>query len=174
MSAATPQSPATPSPANGQPESSSQNPTTLDRIILDYLKIRGHSSAEKALREEISQLSSEEKGKQRETASTEELVQSLAVFAQKSKSGENALKDSSTVLQELGSIGSPASLQNLIASIGAVGAEEILSQDPTDQHEGFRELEAWVDGSLDMYRVCVVASSTDLLLMLITLPAARI
>ncbi|KAK2461975.1 hypothetical protein APHAL10511_006438 [Amanita phalloides] len=152
MSAATPptnaQSPATP-PAT---DSANQNLTPADRIILDYLKNRGHFSAEKALREELGQSSLEEKGKQRETTSAEELVQSLAAFSQKLKSGENALKDSSTVLQELGHIGSPANLQNLISSIGAVGAEEILSQDPTDQHEGFRDLEAWVDGSLDMYR----------------------
>ena len=162
MSAATPttnaQSPA-PSP---QPDSSNHSVSAVDRVILDYLKTRGHSAAEKALREELGHLSSDEKGKQRETASTDELVQSLAVFASKIKSGENALKDSSAVLQELGNIGSPANLQNLISSIGAVGAEEILSQDPTDQHEGFRELEAWVDGSLDMYRVCATVSPVDI------------
>jgi len=161
MSAATPptnaQSPA-PSSPNAQPDSSNQSASALDRIILDYLKNRGHSAAEKALRDELGQSPSDEKGKQRETTSTDELVQSLAVFASKLKSGENALKDSSAVLQELGNIGSPTNLQNLISSIGAVGAEEILSQDPTDQHEGFRELEAWVDGSLDMYRVCDTAS----------------
>ncbi|KAJ3552076.1 hypothetical protein NM688_g4350 [Phlebia brevispora] len=49
-------------------------------------------------------------------------------------------------------MGNPANIQSLIASIGPVGAEEILSLDPTDKQEGFRELEAWVDGSLDMYR----------------------
>jgi len=52
-------------------------------------------------------------------------------------------------------MGNPVNIQNLIASIGSVGAEELLSLDPTDKQEGFRELEAWVDGSLDMYRVCV-------------------
>ena len=57
------------------------------------------------------------------------------------------------MLQELGSMGNPPNIQNLIASIGSVGAEEVLSLDPTDKQEGFRELEAWVDGSLDMYRV---------------------
>nr|GAT44129.1 TFIID and SAGA subunit [Mycena chlorophos] len=43
-------------------------------------------------------------------------------------------------------------IQSLLANIGPVGAEDILSLDPTDKQEGFRELEAWVDGSLDMYR----------------------
>ncbi|KAJ7630871.1 TFIID and SAGA subunit [Roridomyces roridus] len=49
-------------------------------------------------------------------------------------------------------MGNPSNIQNLLASIGPVGAEDILSLDPTDKQEGYRELEAWVDGSLDMYR----------------------
>ncbi|CAK5280195.1 unnamed protein product [Mycena citricolor] len=49
-------------------------------------------------------------------------------------------------------MGNPSNIQNLLASIGAVGAEDILSMDPADRHEGYRELESWVDGSLDMYR----------------------
>ena len=146
MSAATPTNTQSPvaSPSNAQSDAS-QATSAIDRVILEYLKSRGHSAAEKALRDELTQ---EDKGKQKET-SADEFIQSLAV-AQKTKSGENVLKDSSTVAQELGTIGN--NLQNLISSI-AVGAEEILSQDPTDKHEGFRELEAWVDGSLDMYRV---------------------
>ena len=32
-------------------------------------------------------------------------------------------------------------------------SDEILSLDPTDRHEGFKDLENWVEGSLDMYRV---------------------
>ena len=68
-------------------------------------------------------------------------------------------------------MGSSSNIQNLIASIGPGGAEEILSLDPTDKQEGFRELESWVDGSLDMYRVRVLSSS---LLKLFTLSAARI
>ena len=88
------------------------------------------------------------------TISTEELVKRLAVYAQKpSRPGENVLNDSANVLQELTTMGNPTNIQNLIASIGAVGAEEILSLDPTDKQDGFTELEAWVDGSLDMYRV---------------------
>jgi transcription initiation factor TFIID subunit 5 len=57
-------------------------------------------------------------------------------------------------------MGNPPNIQNLIASIGPVGAEEILSLDPTDKQEGFRDLEAWVDGSLDMYRVSTVRSNS--------------
>jgi transcription initiation factor TFIID subunit 5 len=98
----------------------------------------------------------DDKGKSPETPtiSTEELVKKLAVYAQKpSRPGENVLNDSANVLQELTTMGNPTNIQNLIASIGAVGAEEILSLDPTDKQDGFTELEAWVDGSLDMYRV---------------------
>jgi len=83
----------------------------------------------------------------------EATFQFSVVYAQKpSRPGENVLNDSANVLQELTTMGNPTNIQNLIASIGAVGAEEILSLDPTDKQDGFTELEAWVDGSLDMYR----------------------
>lgn len=165
MSAATPAastpdgvSPAAPNPPPA--EGSSSNVTDLDRMVLEYLRSRGHKDPEKVL-EEIEKVSSpDDKGKQPETSSLhaisqEELVKQLAIFVQKpANPDENALKDSSSVLQELSTMGNPQNIQNLISSIGSVGAEEILSLDPTDKHEGFRELEAWVDGSLDMYRVC--------------------
>ncbi|KAF8640485.1 hypothetical protein AX17_000148 [Amanita inopinata Kibby_2008] len=157
MSTATPptntQSPAAPSPSNAPTDGHvNQSVSSTERIILEYLKSRGHVAAEKALRDELTASSSGEKGKQQETVSADELVKTLAVFSQKSRPRDNALKESSNVMQELGTVGNPPNVQNLISSIGAVGAEEILSQDPTDKHEGFRELEAWVDGSLDMYR----------------------
>jgi len=157
MSTATPppssQSPVAPSPANPT-QDSAQNVSIAEQAILDYLRSRGHSAAETALLNEIEAASPDGKGKQAETISVDELVKTLAVFAQKpSRPGENIFKDPSTVLQELTAMGNPTNIQNLIASIGSVGAEEILSLDPTDKQEGFRELEAWVDGSLDMYRV---------------------
>ena len=46
-----------------------------------------------------------------------------------------------------------ANIQNLIASIGSIRAEEILSLDSTDKQEGFRELEAWVAVAVTLYRV---------------------
>ncbi|KAI8990535.1 TFIID and SAGA subunit [Trametes punicea] len=165
MSAATPAAStpdgASPSATNVPPTDPSKDLTSsADQIILEYLRARGHKAAEKAFLEEIERkaASADEKGKQPETAarttiSQDELVKQLAIFAQKpTDSEQNALKDSSNVLQELSSTGTPQNIQNLISSIGQVGAEEILSLDPTDKHEGFRELEAWVDGSLDMYR----------------------
>ncbi|KAF8078695.1 TFIID and SAGA subunit [Lyophyllum atratum] len=153
MSVATPpassQSPAAPSPS----QESSQNSSQTDRVVLEYLRSRGHTAAEKALLDEIEAASPDDKGKGPETIDADELVRTLAVFAHKpSRPGENIFKDSSSVLQELTAMGNPSNIQNLIASIGSVGAEEILSLDPTDKQEGFRELEAWVDGSLDMYR----------------------
>ncbi|RDB29258.1 Transcription initiation factor TFIID subunit 5 [Hypsizygus marmoreus] len=153
MSAATPpassQSPAAHSPS----QEPTQNVSQADRVVLEYLRARGHSAAEKALLNEIEAASPDDKGKQPETIDADELVKTLAVFAHKpSRPGDNIFKDSSTVLQELTAMGNPSNIQNLIASIGTVGAEEILSLDPTDKQDGFRELEAWVDGSLDMYR----------------------
>jgi transcription initiation factor TFIID subunit 5 len=153
--AATPssQSPVAPSPAN-PPQDSAPNVSLAEQAILEYLRSRGHSAAEKAFLNDIEAASPDGKGKQAETISVDELVKTLAVFAQKpSRPGENIFKDSASVLQELTAMGNPTNIQNLIASIGSVGAEEILSLDPTDKQEGFRELEAWVDGSLDMYRV---------------------
>ncbi|KAI0361503.1 TFIID and SAGA subunit [Trametes cingulata] len=147
--------------ANAAESSNKDVTSNADQLILEYLRARGHTAAVNAFLEEIERKASStdvDKGKQPETApsstiSPEELVKQLAIFAQKpADPDQNALKDSSSVLQELSSTGTPQNIQNLISSIGPVGSEEILSLDPTDKHEGFRELEAWVDGSLDMYR----------------------
>ncbi|KAH9944292.1 TFIID and SAGA subunit [Epithele typhae] len=148
-------------PASNPPggADSSSSISDLDRMVLDYLRSRGHKEPEKIIEDlERDDMSVDEKGKQPETLSThtisqEELVKQLAIFAEKPTDADgNALKDSSTALNELSKIGQPQNIQNLISSIGPVGAEEMLLLDPTDKHEGFRELEAWVDGSLDMYR----------------------
>jgi len=145
-------SPGASSPPAQDPEPF-QDVSAQERVVLEYLRARGYSAAEKVVLESINASSSEEKEKAA-TIAAEELVKTLAVFTQTpSRPGENALKDSSNVLQELSTLGNPANLQNLIARIGNVGAEEILSLDPTDKQEGFRELEAWVEGSLDMYQV---------------------
>lgn len=159
MSANTPptssRSPSITSPAN-QSVDPLQNASPEDRKTLEYLRSRGYTEAAKALLESLDpDASPDDKGKQPETVSPDDLLKALAVFAQKAtRPGENVLKDSANVLQELTAMGNPSSIQNLIASLGSVGAEDILSLDPTDKQEGFRELEAWVEGSLDMYRVC--------------------
>ncbi|KAH7913024.1 TFIID and SAGA subunit [Hygrophoropsis aurantiaca] len=153
MSATTPasQSSGAISPANGGPQDTVQSANPTDRLVLEYLRSRGHKSAEKALLETIEGGSTTESGKT--TVSSEDLTKNLAVYAQKSnRPGENVLRESGSVLQELTTMGNPTNIQNLISSLGSVGAEEILSADPTDKQEGFRELESWVEGSLDMYK----------------------
>ncbi|KAK7059031.1 Transcription initiation factor TFIID subunit 5 [Paramarasmius palmivorus] len=146
------QSPSAPSPSN-QPQDSLQNASETERAVLEYLRARGYTSAEKALAQAIEEGGGDDKGKQPETINSEELVKTLAVFAQtSSRPGENVLKDSNNVIQELTAMGNPPNIQNLISSIASVGAEDILSSDHTDKQEGYRELEAWVEGSLDMYR----------------------
>lgn len=145
-------SPSAPPPPNHDPP---LNVSAAETVVLDYLRSRGHNAAEKALLDSINSASPDDKGKQPDSVTANELLKALAVYAQKpTKPGENVLKDSVNVLQELTAMGNPSNIQNLIASLGSVGAEEILSLDPTDKEEGFRELEAWVEGSLDMYRVC--------------------
>ncbi|KAG8219749.1 TFIID and SAGA subunit [Butyriboletus roseoflavus] len=127
-----------------------QDSNSIDRLVLEYLRTRGHGRAEAALLETLEAGTTEDVEK---TLSSDELVKTLAVFAQKpSRPGENVLKDNANVLQELTTMGNPPNIQNLIASLGGVGAEDILSVDPTDKQEGFKELEAWVEGSLDMYK----------------------
>ena len=75
----------------------------------------------------------------------------------KDKPGENALSDPKISMQSLNSGGlTTPSVTSLIETINPGGADEILSLDPTDKHEGFRDLETWVEGSLDMYRVCLL------------------
>ncbi|KAI0094816.1 TFIID and SAGA subunit [Irpex rosettiformis] len=150
-------SPVTATATNVEATGPSSNISSTDRAVLDYLRLRGFTTAEKLVRDSLeSQGSPAEPTPGPSTTSTisaEDFTKRNAIYNQDvQRSGGNALKESSTVLRELGSMGNPPNIQNLIASIGSVGAEEVLSLDPTDKQEGFRELEAWVDGSLDMYR----------------------
>src|ERR1700722_1997900 len=74
------------------PQEAIQNASAVDRIVLEYLRARGHSSAEQALLDALESGDPDDKGKGLEnpTISTEELVKKLAVYAQKpSRPGEN-------------------------------------------------------------------------------------
>ena len=160
MSAATPTA-STPDASTPVPASADTNQGTLttDRLVLEYLRSRGHKVAEQALTDAIG--SSEDKGKSPVSITGEELIKKLALFAEKpTQPGENTLKTTLGVQKELATVVNSSNLQNLIASIGPVGAEEILSLDPNDKQEGFRELVAWVGGSLDIYRVRLARSSS--------------
>jgi transcription initiation factor TFIID subunit 5 len=162
MSAETPtrSSPSSDTPANSSISDPAQNASSTERAVLAYLRSRGFSAAEQSLLQDIDRSTTpDDKGKR--PVSSEDLLKNIAVFSQSpSKPGVNALNDNTTVLQGLKD-SSPPNIQNFIASIGSVGAEEILCLDPTDKQGGFRELEAWVDGSLDMYRVCPICLRVD-------------
>ncbi|KAJ6575037.1 TFIID and SAGA subunit [Mycena capillaripes] len=136
---------------SSSPRDPVQNASADERLMLEFFRSRGYSAAEKGLLDDIEGKESDKATP--ETIPPDDLIKALAVYVQKpSRPGENVFKESANVVQELTAMGNPSNIQNLLASIGSVGAEDILSLDPTDKQEGFRELEAWVDGSLDMYR----------------------
>lgn len=141
--------------------------TNVDQMVLNYLQQRGHSDAVRALQNALGLPSPPAEGAETEAAeSTEtapvtvsdaELRKHLVPFWQKKdKPGENALADAKVTMQSLltGGVTTP-NVAHLLETIGPGGADEILSVDPTDKHEGYRELEVWVEGSLDMYRVSI-------------------
>lgn len=137
-----------------------------DRLVLEYLKVRGYKAAEEALSESMDDDTSESnKASGSTTISSDELISKIAVFASKpSRPGENVFKSTPKVLEELVGMNNPTTIHDLIASLGAIGAEDILVSDPTDKHGGYRELETWVEGSLDMYQVRVPHACAPLLL----------
>lgn len=129
-------SPATPSP--DKPMTDAPSKAELDKSIGEYLRARGYDGVAAAFESSLK----DDKGK-KPVVDTEALRKAL----------EPRLKESASVLSELTAMASPANLQSLLLNLGT-GVDDILSLDPTDRHEGFRELESWVEGSLDMYRVC--------------------
>jgi transcription initiation factor TFIID subunit 5 len=145
MSAATPAASGSPDGTTLSNTDVPQNASSMDRTVLEYLRVRGYHAAEQSLLQDLDvSPSPTDKGKAKETSvSVNDFAKHLAGFIE-AKTGDDPSK---------GSASTSGSFQNLVATIGAVGAEEILSIDPTDKQEGYRELEAWVDGSLDMYRV---------------------
>ncbi|KAI0033426.1 TFIID and SAGA subunit [Vararia minispora EC-137] len=125
-----------------------QGAATMDQFVMQYLQSRGHESAAKAVAEAIGagELPSS-------TLSVEELLKKIAVFADKSgTSSENTYKEAMKIVQELAASGTTHNIKSVIMNIGPEGAEDVLALNPDDKREGFRELEAWVEGSLDMYR----------------------
>lgn len=126
--------------------------------------MRGYTEAEEALSELIDDASESNKASGSTTISADELVSKIAVFASKpSRPGENVFKSTPNVLEGLVGMNNPTTIHDLIASLGAIGAEDILVSDPTDKHGGYRELEAWVEGSLDMYQVRTLVRVSPLL-----------
>lgn len=163
--------PDAPSPPVAEPQETSSAPAAqdaaanVDQLVLDYLRQRGHGGAERALRDALGLPSPPAEAEddaaaaeaQPVTVSEAELRKHLVPFWKRNqKPGENALSDAKVSMQSLvtGGVTAP-SVAKLIENINPGGADEILSLDPTDKHEGFQDLEDWVEGSLDMYRVSV-------------------
>ncbi|CCM05203.1 uncharacterized protein FIBRA_07412 [Fibroporia radiculosa] len=157
MSATTPaaSTPEGTSPTNATTTVSDSSIGLTDRAIIEYLRSKGYKGAEKEFIAAVEGGSSEDKGKKPDISAAasaiaqDEFVQAEASQSQRARTGSNAPQEHPAVLQGLGNT---SNIQTLLASIDDVDAEEILSLDPADKQEGFRELEAWVDGSLDMYR----------------------
>ncbi len=127
-------------------------PPEVEQMILEYLHNRGRKNAEQALRDALNLPANEhseaEASERVQTVSDEELRKHLVPFrVKKEGSGDNALSDGDITMQSLltGGVTAPK-VTKLLESIGPGGADEILSFDPTDRHEGFRDLEAWVHG----------------------------
>ena len=92
----------------------------------------------------------------------DEVVKVTAPYASRSTSDvSNALAEHQGTTQALQAIPSThEKLATLLTSVSATkGAEDILSLDPADRLGGYSELENWVDGSLDMYRVDILSFS---------------
>lgn len=140
----------------------------MDKLVMDYLRSRGHESAVTALEGSLGGGSSTPT-----TLSAEELLKKMAVFAA-SGTGDNAYKSTANILQELVASGTSSNIKSLIMNMGDGGAEDALSLDPGDKQEGFRDLEAWVEGSLDMYRVRIVVSLWIGSNLILSIPQARV
>lgn len=171
MSAATPapSNPPSSSPSPADPpeqDNAAQNDSAnVDQMVLTYLQQRGYDGAVRAFRDSLglpsppAESADKESSEDTETApitvSDIELRKHLVPFWQKKdKPGENALADAKVTMQSLLTSGvTTPNVAHLLETINPGGADEIFSVDPTDKHEGYRELEVWVEGSLDMYRV---------------------
>jgi transcription initiation factor TFIID subunit 5 len=155
MSVATPtaSSPEPTSPVAPTATEAAPNVKTMDQLVMQYLQSRGHESTANALGDAIGAT-----GNTSTTLSVEDLLKKMAVFAEKStQSNENTYKEAVKIVQDLVASGTTHNIKNVIMNVGPEGAEDVLALNPEDKHEGFRELEAWVEGSLDIYRVRAIS-----------------
>lgn len=85
----------------------------------------------------------------------EDVVKSIAPFAAKTSADRsNVLQDPSTAADALKEIPQPQERQaQLLNAASHQGSTDILALDPSERLTGYSELESWVDGSLDMYKV---------------------
>jgi transcription initiation factor TFIID subunit 5 len=138
-----PQEASSPNPPADLGEPASQT----DRFVLEYLRKRGHAAAEEAFLKSLEGNTTTEKGKGKESedVSADELVK-LLVSPSTERSSETTTKDISA-----------SGLKSFLDNLGAQNADDLLSFEPSDRQRGYQELEGWVEGSLDMYRVLLVS-----------------
>lgn len=153
------------------PSKSAADKATLDQSARNLLNSRGYpankerSGTPSSIDKEAKDSKSEE-GTRRATRSSarlqanqiqkDEVVKSVAPYVAKSTTEPaNALQETQVTAQALQAIPSTKEkLATLLTSVGAGnGSTDILALDPSDRLGGYSDLEAWVDGSLDMYKV---------------------
>jgi transcription initiation factor TFIID subunit 5 len=86
----------------------------------------------------------------------EEVVKSVAPYAPKTPTDRsNGLQNPEATNLALRAIPqSHEKVSQLMETVKQQGSTDILALDPSDRLTGYSELEAWVDGSVDMYKVC--------------------
>ncbi|TIC26860.1 hypothetical protein E3Q12_00253 [Wallemia mellicola] len=114
-------------------------------IILDYLRRKGFTGAEEALKHDLTAQGLPAKSDSH-VQSLEELAAASA-SALKKKEGEETPSGPSKdgVMNELVNIASNGQL-------GKQTVDRLLLTDPTERERGYRDLDRWVEGSLDVYR----------------------
>lgn len=87
----------------------------------------------------------------------DDVVKSVAPYATAKTATDqaNVLQEPSVAADALKEIPqSQERLAQLLHAASGQGSADILALDPSDRLLGYSEFESWVDGSLDMYKVC--------------------
>ena len=88
-------------------------------------------------------------------AQKEDIVKAISPYAARSSSDRtNILQEPSAAEEALKEIPQPQErLAQLLNAASKQGSADILALDPSDRITAYTELESWVEGSLDMYKV---------------------
>lgn len=134
-SPAAPQTPNTASPAG--PSDNDQEKASLDRFLVEHLQSRGYTDAANSLSKALEDRPGDEEP---QDSTIKDFIRALAIRLRPTP------KEPAPMMTE-------SDVQTLLANLVPADSKDLLSMDPTGKQDGFRELEAWVEGSLDMYRV---------------------
>lgn len=130
---------------NSNPPSALPTSPTTPRLntqqVLEYLRQRGFKRAEQAFLEDASK------------------TQSLSELASQNLPGEDV-----PAKVDPEQAGKDAAM---IAALRSRGRDEAVVLDPSERGEAFRQLESWVDGSLDIYRVRCFGTFIGIVVLLI-------